>query len=385
MVDFINSSLLATWDLFLDSSIYIIFGLLVGGVLRVFLSPQAVGRHLGTGRFGSVFKAAIFGIPLPLCSCGVLPAAVSLKKQGANNGATTAFLISTPESGVDSISITYALLDPILTIARPISAFVMATTAGIWENIMNPPNKNKAVDADLTCPVDGCCDGRDCDPEDHKNHHSFSEKIISGFKFAFTDVWRDIVGWFFVGLFLAGLITSLVPDDFFGQYLGGGVTSMLLMLLMGIPLYICATASTPVAAALIMKGIDPGAALVFLLAGPATNVTSLTVLTGVLGKRTTIIYLSTIAIFSILCGLAVSYLYQYLNISPQAIVGRASEMVPFWAQLAGALILLLISIKPLSLIIKGRINKGFFRSDNNSETAGSAKKGPKPLACPGST
>ena len=122
MLTFLHDTSLASWDLLQQASIYILFGLLVGGLLKVFLSPAYVASHLGSGSFSSVFKAALLGIPIPLCSCGVLPAAASLKKQGANNGATTAFLISTPESGVDSISITWALLDPIMTIARPVSA-----------------------------------------------------------------------------------------------------------------------------------------------------------------------------------------------------------------------------------------------------------------------
>jgi uncharacterized protein len=149
--------------------------------LRVFLNPGTVAKHLGQGRYGSVFKAALLGIPIPLCSCGVLPAAATLKKQGANNGAVTAFLISTPESGVDSIAITYALLDPIMTVVRPVAAFFTAFVAGISENIFG---KEKAVVSqapDLSCPVDGCCDGNGCLPENHAKHHTFFEKMKAGF------------------------------------------------------------------------------------------------------------------------------------------------------------------------------------------------------------
>ncbi len=357
MIEFLTNIVYSSWDLLLESSVYILIGLLFGGILRVFLSPHSIANHMGKGRYMSVLKAAILGIPLPLCSCGVLPAAVSLKKQGANNGATTAFLISTPESGVDSISITYALLDPIMTIARPISAFFMATAAGFMENVSNRRFETTKIQPDLSCPVDGCCDGNECPPEVHNNHHSIVEKMASGVKYAFTDIWSDLAGWFFVGLFLAGFITALIPDDFFQQYLGGGFSSMLLMLVIGIPIYICATASTPVAAALIMKGVSPGAALVFLLAGPATNITSLTVLTGVLGKRATAIYLGSIAFFSVIFGLAVDKIYHYLNISPQAILGEASEIMPFWLEISGVVLLLLISTKPLYLNLARRLNQ----------------------------
>ena len=203
---------------------------------------------------------------------------MSLQKQGANKGATTAFLISTPESGVDSIAVTYALLDPVMTVARPAAALVTATAAGVAQNVLDRGEETTPMEPDRSCPVDGCCDGTFCSTEEHERHHTFGEKIRAGITYAVTDVWGDMAGWFLIGLLLAGLITSVVPEAWFSSYLGGGLPSMLIMLAVGIPLYICATASTPIAAALILKGVSPGAALVFLLAGPATNVTSLTVL-----------------------------------------------------------------------------------------------------------
>ncbi len=272
---------------------------------------------------------------------------MSLRKQGANNGATTAFLISTPESGVDSISITYALLDPIMTVARPLAAFVTATLAGIAENLFGNGRENQRIIPDLSCPVDNCCDGKNCDPETHRGHHTFLEKIKAGVGYAFGDLWEDMAKWFLFGVLLAGLMTVLVPDDIFSRYLGSGLSAMLLMLAVGIPLYICATASTPIAAALILKGVSPGAALVFLLVGPATNVASLTVLTGILGKRATAIYLGTIAVSAVFFGLVVDHVYAVLGFSAQAMVGQASEVVPLWVQWAGAISILLLSIKPL--------------------------------------
>jgi uncharacterized membrane protein YraQ (UPF0718 family) len=278
----------------------------------------------------------------------VLPAAVSLQKQGANKGATTAFMISTPESGVDSIAITYALLDPIMTVARPVVAFITAAAAGITENVFHRKDIEKPTIPDLSCPVDGCCDGTNCDPTTHKRHHSFAERLMVGTRYAFTDFWGDLASWFFLGLLLAGLITTIIPDDIFTRYLSGGLPTMLLMLAVGIPLYICATASTPIAAALILKGISPGAALVFLLAGPATNIASLTVMLGILGRRTTAIYLATISVSAVFLGLVLDQIYASFDVSAQAMIGRASEVMPFWASLAGALILILLSIKPVT-------------------------------------
>ena len=234
-----------------------------------------------------------------------------------------------------------------MTIARPVVAFVTAAVAGITENLFGSRNETTRIVPDLSCPVDGCCDGQNCTPEEHRQHHTFREKLSAGMRFAIGDLWEDLAAWFLIGLVLAGLITVLIPPDIFGKYLGSGLPAMLLMLAIGIPLYICATASTPIAAALILKGVSPGAALVFLLAGPATNMASLTVLIGVLGKRATAIYLSSIAICAVFFGLIVDQVYASLGISAQAMVGQASEIVPEWAGLLGAIIILGMSVKPV--------------------------------------
>ena len=349
--------LLQSWNILLESSAFILLGLIVSGLLRVFLNPGSVSRHLGQGRFKSVFKASLLGIPIPLCSCGVLPAAAALKKQGANNGAVTSFLISTPESGVDSIAITYALMDPIMTVVRPVAAFVTAFTAGIAENLMGKPDTMNPIVPDLSCPVDGCCDGENCSPEMHRNHHSFGEKISAGFRFAFTDVWGDLAVWFLFGLLLSGIITVLIPESIFSRYMGGGIGAMLIMLGVGIPIYICATASTPIAATLILQGVSPGAALVFLMTGPATNVTSLTVLTRVLGKRATGIYLTAIALCAVGFGLLVDWVYAAMGVSARAVVGQAGEAIPYGVELAGAILILVLSVKPVWRFIRSRFFK----------------------------
>lgn len=363
IMGFIEKAFLEAWNLLVASSVYILFGLLVSGLLRVFLSPHSVAAHLGQGRFRPVFKAALVGIPLPLCSCGVLPAAATLRKQGANKGATAAFLIATPESGVDSIAITWALLDPIMTVARPVAAFATAAAAGITENLLGSGRSEGKAKPDLCCPVDGCCLGESCPPEQHARHHSLREKLTAGMRFALTAVWGDIASWFFLGLILAGAITALVPEDAVGSFLGGGLGSMLLMLAVGVPLYICATASTPIAAALILKGVSPGAALVFLLAGPATNVTSLTVLVRILGRRATAIYLAMIGLCAVLFGLAVDRVYGFLGISAQAIVGQAAEWVPVWARWLGAVALLALSVQPVSRSLRSILPAKAFGSN----------------------
>ncbi len=242
-----------------------------------------------------------------------------------------------------------------MTVMRPLVAFVTAATAGIAENLFNPKASYNKITPDLTCPVDGCCDGVNCSPEVHKHHHTFFEKLRAGLRFSVFDLWGDLAAWFFVGLLWAGVITVLIPDDVFSKYLGTGLPAMLLMLAVSTPLYICATASTPIAAALILKGVSPGAALVFLIAGPATNIASLTVLTGVLGKRATAIYLTTIAISAVFFGLVVDQIYASFDLSAQAMIGQSSEIMPMWAGLVGTLIIMFLSIKPVFQAIKARL------------------------------
>lgn len=289
----------------------------------------------------------------------MLPAAVSLRKQGANKGAVTAFLISTPESGVDSIAITWALLDPVLTVMRPVAAFVTATMAGIAENIGSRSVPSRPLRPDLSCPVDGCCDGIGCDPRVHRHHHGFFEKLFAGIRYAFTEFWDDLAGYFFLGLLLAGLITVLVPDRFFTAYLGGGLTAMLAMLVAGTPLYVCATASTPIAAAMILKGLSPGAALVFLLVGPATNVATLTVLAGTLGRRSVAIYLTAIVVCAVSFGLVVDEIYAVFGLSASGIAGHAHELVPHWLAMGGSVFLILLSVRGLYQKVKRKLAPTF--------------------------
>lgn len=343
-----------SWNMLLEASPYILFGIAFGGLIKVFMPADFIAKHLGRGKFLPVAKAALFGIPLPLCSCGVLPAAAALKEQGANNGATVAFLISTPESGVDSIAITYALLDPILTIARPLVALITALFAGFAENIVNPPQES-AIQTPTFLPMAGHS-ALGVNPF-NKERPAFLQELGQGIQYAFLELWGDIAPYFLIGILLGGLITAVIPDAFLSSYLGGGLSSMLIMLLIGIPIYICASASTPIAAALILKGISPGAALVFLLTGPATNITSLSVLVGVLGKRATGLYLFTIAIFAVLFGMAVDQLYALLNLDIQAVTGKAAEIIPYSLQLASAMTVLLLSINPVWQTIQRKWRK----------------------------
>lgn len=286
-----------------------------------------------------------------------MPAVAGFRKQGANKGASLAFLISTPESGVDSIALTYSLLDPIMTVVRPIVALVTGLVAGIAQNIM-PGSYEESLkqSPNLACPIDGCCDGTDCDPADHARHHTFFEKLRAGMRFAFDDLMADLAVWFLLGLLLAGVISALVPESFITDSLGGGIVGYLGMLVLSLPMYVCASMSTPVAAALVMKGMSPGAALVLLMAGPATNMATITVVGGTMGKRTLGIYLTAI----ILCTLAAAYatdaIYLTLGVSAKATAGAAAaELFPWWLELSAALLLAALIARQLWKKVHGAL------------------------------
>lgn len=335
-----------SWSLFLEMSPYLFLGFLIAGILHVLVPDEKVLSYLGesAGKVRSVVNASLMGLPLPLCSCGVVPTAMSLKKRGATKGATLSFMISTPETGVDSIAITYALLDPIMTIFRPLATLFTAIAAGVVENFSSGTEKKTLLSKPLVMmqapAAQGCgcsCSGGACSSNGNTNAVS---KIVAGIRYAFVDLLGDISKWLIIGTVLAGIIAYLIPEEVISSYLGGGIYSMLIMLLIGIPLYICATTSTPLAAALVAKGMSPGTAFVFLLAGPATNAATITMVMKFMGKKTAMIYVGTIAVCSIGFGLLLDSIYMGLGIQAAAIVGSGGDIVPAYLQLAFALVLL---------------------------------------------
>ena len=320
-------------DLFVESSPYLLLGFFLAGLLKVFLPKRFVQSQLGGNDLSSILRAALYGLPLPLCSCSVLPTAASLRRAGASRGATTSFLISTPETGVDSISVTYALFDPVLAIVRPLAAFLSALFTGLLVAIGVRDKDEPAVPSEAeTAHV------HDHGPEHSHDHGpdgeafdwdatSFEgkpilERLKLAVRYAFGPLLDDLTPWFVVGFVLSGLVAALVPDTLFTETLSSGWVTMALMIVVGTPIYICATASTPIAAALVAKGLDPGAALVFLLVGPATNVTTLLVVSRLLGKRTVLFYLGGIVTFALVAGLLTNALYLGLAIDLGAVVAE---------------------------------------------------------------
>ncbi len=333
-----------SWRIFLVSSPYMLLGFLAAGLIKAFMPDQLITRHLGERSKTSVLKASLVGIPLPLCSCAVVPTAMGLHKQGASKGSTTAFLISTPETGVDSIAVTYALLDPLMTVFRPVSAFITATVAGLLTNLMpdkqsgtNPSGSSLETQSRPTCSCNQDCGEDNSQISDPEPVH---RKMISGLSYAINRLLSDIGPWFLLGVLIAGLITFFVPRDFIEQQLGAGILPMLLVLLLATPLYVCATASTPIVAALALKGLSPGAALVFLLAGPATNLVTLTILARLLGIKTTLVYLGSIVFCALGLGLAVDWIYLAAGLDVADWAARTVEEETGWGYLGSAILLL---------------------------------------------
>jgi len=332
--------LASCWQMLAEAAPYILFGFFVSGLLKGALPDDLVARHLGGSSFTSVLKASVLGIPLPLCSCGVIPAAIGLRRQGAGRGASAAFLVSTPESGVDSMAITYALLDPVMMVLRPVAALLTAMVTGLVINLL--PETGVAAPADDAALADACCADDCCAPPAALRGFP---RLKAGVVYAFGELLRDIGGWLLIGIAVAGVIDALIPDDFFLRLGDNELTMLLAMLLVGIPLYICASASTPIAAALILKGISPGAALVFLLAGPATNAATVTLVARFWGKGTTAVYLVSIAACSLLAGWLTDVLYAASGWDIAGQVHAAIEAGPRWWEQAAAVLLLVMILR----------------------------------------
>ena len=337
MFEFFQQLTLETWHIFTDAAPYVIFGFLAAGLIKAVLPEEAVAKHLGGRSTSAVLKASLLGIPLPLCSCGVIPAAISLRQQGAGRGASAAFLVSTPESGVDSIAITWALLDPVMTVIRPIAAFITGTLTGVLINLL-PEEKTAATVEQNSC---GCHDSS-CNAEG-PTKAPFMERLADGVRYAFGELLKDIGGWLLLGVLIAGVVTTLVPDGFFDLLFEHQTASLLIMLLVSIPLYMCASASTPIAAALVLKGLSPGAALVFLLAGPATNAATLTVVARFWGRQATMVYLSVISVCSLVLGWLVNEFYAWANLDiSQWVTSAEGSSTSWWGTVAAVVLLLLI-------------------------------------------
>ncbi|MDB2386377.1 SO_0444 family Cu/Zn efflux transporter [Shewanella sp.] len=410
-------------DLFLDSAPWLLLGLFLAGMLKMFVPMEWMQKQLGGHGIKTTIKAAVLGAPLPLCSCGVIPAAVGLRRSGASKAATTSFLVSTPETGVDSVAVSYVLLGPFMAIVRPIAAVLSAIVAGLLvgrdedkpqpetqnkapaatccssnntsaakpnatsscatnkpaeihmkpltqSRVMSMPinagsqvisaepnsahccSSKKAVKTDPSCcssnstpsaEHDACCDSTK-DIATELKGTSILSRIGKGLHFAATDLVRDTALWLLVGLFFAALVTTYVPADFMAKW-GDGILAMLVMVLISVPMYICATASTPIAAGLLLAGVSPGAVLVFMLAGPATNIATLGVVAKELGKRALLGYLGGVLGVALVSGVLVNYLVDTFGFVVMPQIGEEHHLLPEALVYSSGVILAILMLK----------------------------------------
>lgn len=279
-----------------EMSPYLLLGFLIAGVLHAFVPTSVYARYLSGTGWRSVVAAALFGIPLPLCSCGVLPTAVSLRRGGASRAASTSFLIATPQTGVDSIAATYSMMGLPFAILRPVAALVTAMFGG---NVVGALERRGSLEQNESCGA-SCAVGESL-------KLTLRGRVLEALRYGFYEMIQNIGRWLVLGLIIATLITVLVPDDFFQTYARWPLLNMLIIVLVAVPMYICATGSIPIAAALMMKGLSPGCALVMLMAGPAANVASMLVISQSFGRKAMWAYLASIVAGAIGFGVFVDY------------------------------------------------------------------------------
>lgn len=391
-VDQLTSFIKNFIDLSAEASPWLLLGLLIAGLMKAWVPSEILSKHLGKGK-SAIVKAALIGAPLPLCSCGVIPVATELRRSGASAPATASFLVATPETGIDSVSVSYALLGPIFAFYRPFAAIMSAIITGILvsgikeEDIKSPVTDIKK--SNTTCcaskqpapenlptesAVKSCCSSKlpakeiQIEAETSSCCSSstatiskvslipstalseFFEKTKMGVYYAATKLIDDIIIWLTIGLVFASIIRTFLPEDFLLSY-GSGLPAMLLMIVISIPMYICATASTPIAAGFIMAGLSPGTALVFMMAGPATNISTLGVIKNEMGGAVLTRYLLGVALCAIGFASLLDFSLNYyaINISEQ--MQHSHELLPYWFGLTCAALIALLAIKPLRKLV----------------------------------
>lgn len=306
MIQWLNELLFLT----LEAAPWLLLGLVIAALIKAFADRLAIARYLSGESVPATVRAALIGAPLPLCSCGVVPAVLGLRDAGAGRGPSMAFLVATPETGPDSISVSYGLLGPVYAIARPVAAVIGAIVTGLLAGRLGGPAPHTPAETGSCCGGEADC-GSVPDDGDEKaatDESSGRERLARGFSYAFGQVLIDIMPWMIFGLAVAATAVVLIPEGFFDSP-WGIVGSYLLMAVIGIPMYVCATASTPIAAGLLVAGMSPGAVLVFLLAGPATNIGTLGILRKHFGGRLIGIYLAAVIACALVAGIVLDLLW----------------------------------------------------------------------------
>ena len=326
-------------DLTLLAAPWLLFGLVVAGLVKGFVPERLIQQWLSGRGFMPILRGAVLGLPLPMCSCGAIPTALTLYRGGAGRGPTTSFLVGTPGAGLDSLSITLALMGPFMMVARAIGAVIAAVLTGLLTAVSRPS------ETPATAPSTGCngCSGDSCetgaDSRDAPGLHY-------GLRYAFSDMLDDISLWIVIGLAAAGILMTLTPPEGLAV-LGSGIAPMVLMAVIGIPLYLCAAATTPIAAALMLEGLTPGTALVLMLAGPVTSLATLAVFRREMGFAALGLYLTGIVLSTVGVGLATDWLIGVLDLDILTSVSAVQEWMPAAVEWLALAILVILGIPTL--------------------------------------
>ena len=340
------------YDLLLDMAPWLLVGLLMAGLVKAWLPEKVISRWLGGKGLAPILRGALVGGPLPLCSCSVIPVALGLHRNGASKPATVSFLVATPETGIDSIFLSWTLLGPFMTIMRPVTAILSAVFTGLLALFLvndqqaPPPAKNQPpVKNNASSCASRCCSGSQ---PVKKETQPFWQRTKDGLGYAMTDLLDDIAPWIAAGVVLTAIVQTWLPADELNHYVDGGWLSMLLMVLASVPVYVCATASTPIAAAMLYSGLTPGMTLAFLIAGPATNLAPLAIIKRELGWQTMTAYLFGIISSAMLLGFATDWIALSWDLAPnpETILDRhAEEGIPAWLAIMSTLILVGFSFR----------------------------------------
>ncbi|WP_291318558.1 SO_0444 family Cu/Zn efflux transporter [Desulfonatronospira sp.] len=340
----------------LTAAPWLLLGLFTAGLIKALIPETALQRWVGGHGPGVVVRATLIGAPLPLCSCGAIPTALALYRGGAGRGPATAFLIGTPGVGADSLAITYALLGPVMTLARALGAVAAGIVTGLMVSLAGTPSHFASIPAgaeEEPCPCSTAGTGCAGDSSIIRRE-PLAVRIKAGMLFAFHDLFRDIIPWIFLGLIIAGLLITLVPPQALAAY-GSGVWAMLLMAVAGIPMYICAAAATPISAGMIMAGVSPGTALVFLLAAPITSLSTLGVLYREMGRRTLVLYTAGILVTTVLLGLSMDQLVALAGIDIAAQSEAVGDLLPAWLEWTGLVLLVLLTAFTAFKSVRGTV------------------------------
>ena len=341
----------------LSAAPWLLLGLVMAGLIKALVSETMLQRWVGGRGLSSIARAAVIGAPLPLCSCGAIPTALAMHRGGAARGPSTAFLIGTPGIGVDSLAITYALLGPFMTVARALSAVLTAIVTGLLVSRTAPARAPEpaAARGESAC-ASGCASGCSDAPAAPAGAATagLTTRLADGLRYAFTDILDDISRWLLIGLLVAGGLIALVPPERLAE-LGSGPSAMLVMAVIGVPLYLCATAATPIAAGLLLAGVSPGTVLVFLIAAPVTSLATLGVFRREMGSMALLAYLTGIVACALLLGLSVDAVARWWQLDITRQIEEVGELLPAWLEWLGLVTLTGLAIKPLRRTLTGRL------------------------------